>query len=93
MMIAGGIDLGGTKIEAQVFDEDWTRQDVRRIDTPKTYPDLLEALHQQVEWLTSFNSNLPIRLAFETWFRDACARFALDIWLGFGCQVQNSFFT
>lgn len=51
-MIAGGIDLGGTKIEAQVFDAGWTRMDRRRIDTPKVYPELVAAMAEQVAWIT-----------------------------------------
>ena len=35
MNIAGGIDLGGTKIEAQRFDQNWNIGEKRRIDTPK----------------------------------------------------------
>ena len=34
-MIAAGIDLGGTKIEAQVFDSGWNRVENRRIPTPE----------------------------------------------------------
>ena len=43
-MIAGGIDLGGTKIEAQVFDAGWQAVDRRRVDTPKDYPALVAAM-------------------------------------------------
>lgn len=35
MNIAGGIDLGGTKIEAQRFDHNWDIGEKRHIDTPK----------------------------------------------------------
>jgi predicted NBD/HSP70 family sugar kinase len=52
-MVAGGIDLGGTKIEAQVFDGDWVCVDKRRIDTPKEYPALVAAMVEQVDWITT----------------------------------------
>jgi len=49
-MIAAGIDLGGTKIEAQTFDKSWDRIDSRRISTPQTYDALLDALVELIEW-------------------------------------------
>lgn len=49
-MIAAGIDLGGTKIEAQVFAPDWTMARHRRIDTPRDYPGLVAAMAEQVAW-------------------------------------------
>jgi len=50
-MTSGGIDLGGTKIEAQVFGPDWAIMDRRRIDTPKDYAALVAAMAQQVAWI------------------------------------------
>jgi predicted NBD/HSP70 family sugar kinase len=50
-VIAAGIDLGGTKIEAQVFAPDWSLTDRRRIDTPKDYPALVAAMADQVAWI------------------------------------------
>jgi len=50
-MTSGGIDLGGTKIEAQVFGPDWTVRDRRRIDTPRDYPALVAAMARQVAWI------------------------------------------
>ena len=48
----GGIDLGGTKIEARLFDEDLNEVDRRRIPTPRAdYQDLLDALDAQMNWL------------------------------------------
>ena len=48
----GGIDLGGTKIEARLFDDDLRELERRRIPTPtRTYPSLLEALEDQMNWL------------------------------------------
>ncbi|MBC7739717.1 MAG: ROK family protein [Candidatus Saccharibacteria bacterium] len=49
-MIAAGIDLGGTKIEAQVFDSGWNRVDSHRIPTPTTYPALVQAMAAQIRW-------------------------------------------
>ena len=49
-MIATGIDLGGTKIEAQVFAPDWTVAHRRRIDTPQDYDALVQAMADQIAW-------------------------------------------
>ncbi|NCO87125.1 MAG: ROK family protein [Rhodobacterales bacterium] len=49
-MIAAGIDLGGTKIEAQVFAPDWSRTERRRIDTPRDYGALVAAMANQIAW-------------------------------------------
>lgn len=49
-MIAAGIDLGGTKIEAQVFDAQWGQVARNRIDTPRDYADLVEAVAAQIQW-------------------------------------------
>ena len=54
MTLAGGIDLGGAKIEAQLFDPSlgWTAIDRREIPTPATdYGALLDALAEQHVWL------------------------------------------
>jgi len=50
-MIAAGIDLGGTKIEAQLFDARWQRVASRRVATPVTYPALVAAIADQVAWV------------------------------------------
>lgn len=47
-MIAVGLDIGGTKIEAQAFAEDWSLTDRLRVETPATYPEFLDAICQQV---------------------------------------------
>ena len=55
-MIRGGIDLGGTKIEARLFDgADAATVEVRRVPTPRDYPALLDALAEQVAWLTDLS--------------------------------------
>lgn len=49
-MIAAGIDLGGTKIEAQVFAADWSLQARNRWPTPKDYPALVTAMAEAIRW-------------------------------------------
>ena len=49
-MIAVGIDLGGTKIEAQIFDAGWACVDRRRIDTPAHYGAIVAAMADQIAW-------------------------------------------
>ena len=60
---AGGIDLGGTKIESTVFDGDMVAMSSRRRLTPRgTYAELLSALEDEVNWLreTSSQPGLPV---------------------------------
>ncbi len=60
-VIAAGIDLGGTKIEAQLFDADWKVVADRRIATPDDYRGLLDALAGLVAWADQTASKaLPI---------------------------------
>ena len=48
----GGIDLGGTKIEATLFAPDLTARETRRTATPgQDYDALIRALAEQVAWL------------------------------------------
>ncbi|MHA3915161.1 ROK family protein [Halovulum sp. GXIMD14793] len=49
-MTAVGIDLGGTKIETQIFDDAWSVVARQRNDTPRSYPDLLRAVVEQIKW-------------------------------------------
>jgi N-acetylglucosamine kinase len=49
-MNAIGIDLGGTKMEAQVFDDAWSVAVRRRLDTPKDYADLVTELADLIRW-------------------------------------------
>ena len=49
-MTAIGIDLGGTKMEAQVFDDAWSVAARRRRDTPKDYAELVTELADLVHW-------------------------------------------
>ncbi|WP_289041559.1 ROK family protein [uncultured Aliiroseovarius sp.] len=50
MSHAAGIDLGGTKIEVQVFDADWRVIGRNRVPTPANYDALIAALAGQVQW-------------------------------------------
>lgn len=62
--LAAGIDLGGTKIEAQVFDSGWNKVTSRRIATPKDYGALVAALAEQIAWIESESRpGLPIGIA------------------------------
>jgi len=49
-MTAIGIDLGGTKIEAQVFDDTWEVVARQRCDTPQNYAGLVKAVADQITW-------------------------------------------
>lgn len=49
-MIAAGIDLGGTKIETQIFDPVWGCVKRRRIETPQSYAGLLQTLIGEIAW-------------------------------------------
>lgn len=49
----GGIDLGGTKIEACLHDDGFNALERRRVPTPADYDGLVDALGDQVEWLRS----------------------------------------
>ena len=60
-MIAVGLDVGGTKIEAQIFDASWSCVDKRRIATPKTYPAIVKAIASQIAWAdTRAGKALPV---------------------------------
>ncbi len=61
--IAAGLDLGGTKIEAQIFDPSWTRVTFRRVPTPKTYEALVAAMVDQIAWVESHVAGMPIGVA------------------------------
>ncbi|MGL4236516.1 ROK family protein, partial [Tabrizicola sp.] len=63
MIIAGGIDLGGTKIEAQLFDEDWRLTTRHRWPTPPDYPALVQAMAQAIHWCETHAKPLPIGIS------------------------------
>jgi N-acetylglucosamine kinase len=50
MILAAGIDLGGTKIEAQVFADDWSLSARERWSTPKSYAELVSAMAVAIHW-------------------------------------------
>lgn len=50
-MIAAGIDLGGSKIEAQVFAPDWSVVAKRRVETPKDYEGLVACTSELIDWV------------------------------------------
>jgi len=58
----GGIDLGGTKIEACLHDAHFTAMERKRVPTPKNYPELLSSLTALINWLkyVSSKDDLPI---------------------------------
>ena len=50
MTLSAGIDLGGTKIETQVFAPDWSLTARRRRETPRDYAALVAAMAEEVAW-------------------------------------------
>ena len=62
-MIAAGIDLGGTKIEAQVFGLDWHAQSRRRVETPHDYAGLVSAMAETIAWIDTQAPGLPIGIS------------------------------
>lgn len=60
-MNAIGIDLGGSKIETQVFDQSWSVAARNRVATPKNYEELVRTLADQVAWAENeAGGELPI---------------------------------
>lgn len=59
-MNAIGIDLGGTKIETQIFDDLWAIVDKRRVATPETYAELVTTLAQEIRWAQGTDTTVPI---------------------------------
>jgi len=51
-MTVAGLDIGGTKIEVQIFDEDWNEVARNRCATPKGYEDLVGDIASQIRWAT-----------------------------------------
>ncbi|KZL05438.1 N-acetyl-D-glucosamine kinase [Pseudovibrio axinellae] len=78
MVTAGGIDLGGTKIEATAFDEAWAVVESKRIATPKeTYEGLVDALCEMIHWLeeVSGNKDLPIGVGIPGFYSKRTGKF------------------
>jgi predicted NBD/HSP70 family sugar kinase len=61
-VIAAGIDLGGTKAEAQLFAPDWSVVERRRVDTPTDYAALVAAMAGLIAWARAERSGLPVGL-------------------------------
>ncbi len=60
-MTAIGIDLGGTKIETQVFDDDWAKVARQRCETPATYDALVHAVTSQIGWgIAQAGADVPV---------------------------------
>ncbi|MFY0616131.1 ROK family protein [Shimia sp.] len=49
-MTVAGIDLGGTKCEVRLFDQDWNEVARHRDPTPESYDDLVQTVADQVAW-------------------------------------------
>lgn len=49
-MMSLGIDLGGSKIEAQVYDGGFLQRDMRRVATPRDYDGLVAAMADLIGW-------------------------------------------
>lgn len=63
MKFFGGIDMGGTKIEAALFDENLHCLEKQRSATPGTYDGTLKALADQVDWIrTRAGKTVPVGL-------------------------------
>ena len=62
-MKAIGIDLGGTKIEVQLYADDWSLAEARRVATPGDYDGLVAALADQVGWGRAQGGDLPVGVA------------------------------
>ena len=65
-MISGAIDLGGTKIEARLFDHAANTQDMRRVPTPRDdFDSFLAALVGQIRWLEEQSGDpaLPVAIS------------------------------
>ena len=67
-MICGGIDIGGTKIEARLFSDDLETVHMRRVATPRdTLENFVDALADQIRWLETqpgADARSPVGIAF-----------------------------
>ena len=61
-MIAAGMDIGGTKIEAQIFDANWQQVARHRAETPDGYPEFLGAIADMAKWVEAQAGRIPIGL-------------------------------
>jgi predicted NBD/HSP70 family sugar kinase len=64
VMIAAGIDLGGTKIEAQVFDPGWRLVARDRWPTPRDYDGIVAAVADAIHWCEAqATRDLPVGIS------------------------------
>lgn len=66
----GAIDLGGTKIEARLFDADMATVETKRIPTPTAdFDSFIEGLAAQILWLceTAGDAALPVGISLAGW--------------------------
>ncbi len=60
-MITAGIDVGGTKIEAQIFNDSFELVSKNRCDSPNSYDALVDAIADQMRWVEAqAGERLPI---------------------------------
>ncbi|MDO5705424.1 MAG: ROK family protein [Paracoccus sp. (in: a-proteobacteria)] len=64
-MICGGLDIGGTKIEARLFDADLQPLALRRLPTPRGgFDDFAAAVADQIGWLDAqAGARVPVGIA------------------------------
>lgn len=65
-MKCGAIDLGGTKIEARIFDDQMNTLDTRRIPTPQdSFETFITDLASQIRWMEEQTNNpeLPVAIS------------------------------
>lgn len=64
MKFCAGIDLGGTKIETRLLDQNFNEQSRKQIETPvESYSLLLDGILEQLNWVEQQAPNCPIVLA------------------------------
>ncbi|WP_102868484.1 ROK family protein [Pseudovibrio exalbescens] len=67
MMVVGGIDLGGSKIETTAFTAHWQVLATRRVPTPATsYDNLLAVLAEEIAWLKGQSSEVSFPIGVGT---------------------------
>lgn len=73
-MTSGAIDLGGTKIEARLFDDTGTTIETQRIPTPTAdFTSFIDGLSHQIDWLISRagDAELPVGICLPGWIDPA----------------------
>ena len=62
-MVALGLDIGGSKVEAQIFDSGWNLLANKRVKTPGDRTSMLEEISNLILWAEKTNSIEVIGLA------------------------------